>query len=282
MEKLSNYEKVVRIIIESRISEQVFLNAKNSKVVEFLYQTLERNIFIPHDFIAKFVYETKIVDSEEDDEKLNNNISLLLKYYQGSNKKKDVLESNLTKIRNSYKLSIIQKEFIEKTIIEVEKDTQEISKTLTKLYDVTTKLEENVNKVGTEVESVKETKSSIYTDFISILGVFSAFVFLMFGGIDVVRGVIDVADDLQIIPLSRLIILGSLMLIAVLTLLYCLLLWIARITGKTFGECHKSDCKDGCKHKWRHFYFRHSFYFSIISVLILIIIVMYKARLYFR
>ena len=246
MEKLSNYEKVVRIIIESRISEQVFLNAKNSKVVEFLYQTLERNIFIPHDFIAKFVYETKIVDSEEDDEKLNNNISLLLKYYQGSNKKKDVLESNLTKIRNSYKLSIIQKEFIEKTIIEVEKDTQEISKTLTKLYDVTTKLEENVNKVGTEVESVKETKSSIYTDFISILGVFSAFVFLMFGGIDVVRGVIDVADDLQIIPLSRLIILGSLMLIAVLTLLYCLLLWIARITGKTFGECHKSDCKDGC------------------------------------
>ena len=88
MEKLSNYEKVVSIIIESRISEQVFLNAKNFKVVEFLYQTLERNIFIPQDFIAKFVYETKIVDSEEDDEKLNNNISLLLKYYQGSNKKK--------------------------------------------------------------------------------------------------------------------------------------------------------------------------------------------------
>ena len=117
MEKLSNYEKAVSIIIERRISEQVFLNAKKSEVVEFLYRTLECDIFIPHDFIAKFVYEAEIVDSEEDDEKLNNNISLLLKYYPGSNKKKDVLESKLKKIRNSYKLYIIKKYFIEKKIV---------------------------------------------------------------------------------------------------------------------------------------------------------------------
>lgn len=139
-----------------------------------------------------------------------------------------------------------------------------------------------MNKIKKEVESVEEIKSSIYTDFISILGVFSAFVFLMFGGIDVVRAVIDVADDLQVISLSRLIILSSLMLVAVLTLLYCLLLWIARITGKRFGECHKPDCQNGCKHKWKHFYYRHSFYFSMIIALILVVVVTYFVKFDFK
>lgn len=287
MDQLSIEEKAVSIVIRNRISEKTFLNHKNKKALGFLYDTLDCEIPIPYDFIAKFVYELEAVDSEEEDERLNAKITLLLNHYTGSNK--SILKSNLEKIRNNYKLSIIQKEFIEKTIKGVEESTEEISDTLTKLSDVTDKMEKNISDLGDtaknvkkEVESVKETKSSIYTDFISILGVFSAFVFLMFGGIDVVRAVIDVADDLQVIPLSRLIILSSLMLVAVLTLLYCLLLWIARITGKRFGECHKPDCQDGCKHKWKHFYYRHSFYFSMIIVLILIVIITYWVKLDFR
>lgn len=289
MGQLSIKEEAISIVIgnRNRISERTFSNPKNKKTLDFLYGTLERQIPIPYDYIAKFVYELEAVDSEEEDERLNANITLLLNHYTGSNK--SILKSNLEKIRNNYKLSIIQKEFIEKTIKGVEESTEEISDTLTKLSDVTDKMEKNISDLGDtaknvkkEVESVKETKSSIYTDFISILGVFSAFVFLMFGGIDVVRAVIDVADDLQVISLSRLIILSSLMLVAVLTLLYCLLLWIARITGKRFGECHKPDCQNGCKHKWKHFYYRHSFYFSMIIALILIVVVTYFVKFDFK
>lgn len=273
MDQLSIEEKAVSIIIESKIREEILLDHKNEKILDFLYGTLERQISIPYDFIAKFVYELEAVDSEEEDERLNANITLLLKHYPGKNQ--NVLESNLKKIRNNYKLSIIQKEFIEKTI----KGVKEATKNLKAITDNQL---ESMNKIKKEVKSVEETKSSIYTDFISILGVFSAFVFLMFGGIDVVRAVIDVADDLQVISLSRLIILSSLMLVAVLTLLYCLLLWIARITGKRFGECHKPDCQNGCKHKWKHFYYRHSFYFSMIIALILIVVVTYFVKFNFK
>ncbi|KAA9309502.1 hypothetical protein F6H99_07530 [Streptococcus anginosus] len=301
MDQLSIEEKVVSIVIRNRISEKTFLNHKNKKALDFLYDTLDCEIPIPYDFIAKFVYELEAVDSEEEDERLNANITLLLKHYPGENQ--NILESNFNKIRHNYKLSIIQKEFIEKTIKGVRADTKKISDRLTELKEVTVDIKNNINdqsettknlkeitdnqlesmnKIKKEVESVEEIKSSIYTDFISILGVFSVFVFLMFGGIDVVRAVIDVADDLQVISLSRLIILSSLMLVAVLTLLYCLLLWIARITGKRFGECHKPDCQNGCKHKWKHFYYRHSFYFSMIIALILVVVVTYFVKFDFK
>ena len=287
MEPLSTEEKAVKIVIENIIEENTFSNSQKKYTLIFLYNTLDKKIPIPYDFIAKFVYESESVDSEEENERLNANITLLLKHYSG--KSQSVLKSNLEKIRNNYKLSIIQKEFIERTITKVQKASEELLSTLGTLESLAETIDEKVNNlendaenVKKEVESVKETKSSIYTDFISILGVFSAFVFLMFGGLDVVRAVIDVADDLQVISLSRLITLGSLMLVAVLTLLYCLLLWIARITGKKFGECHKPDCQNGCKYKWKHLYYRHSFYFSMIIVLIIIVGIMCNVKFDFK
>ncbi|MEN4306856.1 hypothetical protein R2580_09435, partial [Streptococcus pyogenes] len=66
---------------------------------------------------------------------------------------------------------------------------------------------------------------------------------------------------------------SSLMLIGVLTLMYSLLLWVARITGKNFGNCYSSKCDNGCQHKWRHFLMRHSFYFSLMFLLVLTTVV---------
>lgn len=127
------------------------------------------------------------------------------------------------------------------------------------------KMDLDIADITTRITEVRNMKSGIYTDFIAILGVFSAFVFVMFGGIEIARAVFDVGDDLQTMDLSKIITVSSLMMIAILTLMYSLLLWIARITGKEFGNC--MSCDKGCKHKWRHLFMRHSFYFCLLILL---------------
>lgn len=165
---------------------------------------------------------------------------------------------NLNKIHRHYKLALIQKNFILRTTTEVEERAHD-------LKDKTKAIEQKMFKFD-------EIKSSIYTDFIAILGVFSAFVFVMFGGIDVARAIFDIGSDLQTLDLSRMITIASLMLIGILTLMYSLLLWIARITGKNFGNCYSPKCVNGCKYKI-HFFMRHSFYFSLIILLVFITVI---------
>lgn len=96
-------------------------------------------------------------------------------------------------------------------------------------------IENTIGETQKELDDIRDTKSSIYTDFIAILGVFSAFVFVLFGGIEIARAAFDIGDDLQTMDLSKMITISCLMLIGVLTLLYSLLLWIARITDKKLG-----------------------------------------------
>ncbi|HHK1866416.1 TPA: hypothetical protein ACQOKE_001327, partial [Streptococcus pyogenes] len=148
-----------------------------------------------------------------------------------------------------------------------------ILRTTTEVEERAHDLKEKTKAIEQKMFKLDEIKSSIYTDFIAILGVFSAFVFVMFGGIDVARAIFDIGNDLQTLDLSRMITVSSLMLIGVLTLMYSLLLWVARITGKNFGNCYSSKCDNGCRHKWRHFLMRHSFYFSLMFLLVLTTVV---------
>lgn len=222
------------------------------------------NVTIPYEIIAEYVYSHE--DSVEENEKLNSNINFIISEFSGTDTQKDILIKNLDKIKSNYSLAQTQKKFILK-------NSQAAKDILRKVKPELNKLEETVEAIHQEVEDVRDTKSSIYTDFIAILGVFSAFVFVMFGGIDVARAIFDIGNDLQTLDLSRMITIASLMLIGVLTLMYSLLLWVARITGKNFGNCYSSKCDNGCRHKWRHFLMRHSFYFSLMFLLVLTTVV---------
>ncbi|HEK9356837.1 TPA: hypothetical protein SUZ15_002055, partial [Streptococcus equi subsp. equi] len=237
------------------------VNARNS-LKKIAISTLgDRTFSTPYDFISEHIYNNADLNSVQDDEMLVKNIEILKNYALQNNFENfdySLFIKNLNKIHRHYKLALIQKNFILRTTTEVEERAHD-------LKDKTKAIEQKMFKFD-------EIKSSIYTDFIAILGVFSAFVFVMFGGIDVARAIFDIGSDLQTLDLSRMITIASLMLIGILTLMYSLLLWIARITGKNFGNCYSSKCDNGCQHKWRHFLMRHSFYFSLMGLLIVVIL----------
>lgn len=285
----------------------------NNKIIKTLQDNLsEENLAIPYDYIADYVYQNE--NSNELNEKLNKNIDYLSTTIEADDTaRKSILDKNLKKISSNYSLSQVQKSYISKVAREVEQGLKNVN---TQLNQVNTLLQdaqkqsEDSNKILEEAQTqlnqvntllqgaqkqsedsneileavqkqsneIEKTKSSIYTDFIAILGIFSAFVFVMFGGIDIARAVFDIEDDLLNMDLSRMITISCLMLIGVITLLYSLLLWIARITNKEIGRCMSSKCEVRCEHKWKHLFLRHSFYFSLIVILAIITFISYNYR----
>ena len=249
----------------------------------FQDQFSQKDPSIPYDAIADYVYQHE--NSIESNEQLNKNIEYLCSKFKGSIDKKTNLENNLRVISVNYSLYQAQKSYISKVAQGVKQDVEnlsvEVGQANSILESVSTQAEQansTLESVQESVEKIDQTKSSIYTDFISILGVFSAFVFVMFGGIEIARAVFDIGDDLLNMDLSKMITISCLMLIGVITLMYSLLLWISRITKKDIGKCMCSECKNGCLHKWKHFYLRHSFYFSLVILLVVICIVSIKSR----
>ena len=283
----------------------------DDKIIKTLQDNLsEENLAIPYDYIADYVYQNE--NSNELNEKLNKNIDYLSTTIEADDTaRKSILDKNLKKISSNYSLSQVQKSYISKVAREVEQGLKNVN---TQLNQVNTLLQdaqkqsEDSNKILEEAQTqlnqvntllqgaqkqsedsneileavqkqsneIEKTKSSIYTDFIAILGIFSAFVFVMFGGIDIARAVFDIGDDLLNMDLSRMITISCLMLIGVITLLYSLLLWIARITNKEIGRCMSSKCEVRCEHKWKHLFLRHSFYFSLIVILAIITFISYN------
>lgn len=271
---MGNTAKLIKILLGKNLSE--LGDDYKQKVLEVFRQMFSDSaLTIPYNDIADFVYKNE--NSDEDNEVLNENIRLIL---DGSpNETKEILSKNLNKIKTNYSLSQVQREYIlrnskqaQETVSELHHFVKEFRPLITEVEEQIKTSKESMNKMNldiaditTRITEVRDMKSGIYTDFIAILGVFSAFVFVMFGGIEISRAVFDVGDDLQTMDLSKIITVSSLMMIAILTLMYSLLLWIARITGKEFGNC--MSCDKGCKHKWKHLFMRHSFYFCLLILL---------------
>ncbi|EGO5065397.1 hypothetical protein GUJ44_13075 [Enterococcus faecalis] len=107
-------------------------------------------------------------------------------------------------------------------------------------------IEKTVKSANKEFNDIRK---NVYTDFISILGIFSALLFGLFVGFDAFKSIIEgITSNAKI---SRVVILGSLMLMGLLALTFVLLNGIAMLTNKTFKNC----CEEKhCKHNLYQMY----------------------------
>ena len=147
------------------------------------------------------------------------------------------------------------------------------------------KLQKVLNESGKEIEEYKKTlsklseqQSSIYTEFIAILGVFSSFVFVMFGGFDAITSVTKNLGSGNFHPL-RTIFVSSILAAFLFTILYALLLWVSKIINRPIvnGSCGCSEFP--CKKLIRHTFRRHLFYSTIMLVDVIIIILSFVLSL---
>lgn len=119
-------------------------------------------------------------------------------------------------------------------------------------------------KVSSEaVQKMEDKYSSIYTNSIAILGIFASFVFVMFGGFNTLSTVMGnlrgIGDSIVETLLIVSILVGFLI-----TIVYTLILWIAKITGRQFVD-KSCNCANRCNNLI-HIMGRHRFYITLMGI----------------
>lgn len=189
---------------------------------------------IPYEYIAKQVFEEdgKFFDLFNYEQSNNSmyyatNEKLLIDSCK-NNRQKKIVERNLKKIERHLKLSIVQKQYIQANYQQAKRETEILKDTVTKLNKNTTELQEDIEKEKSKLENMK---SGLYTEFIAILGVFSSFVFVMFGGFSALS---DILANLgrSSVSIVKTLQISSILIAFITTILYMLLLYVGKIVGK--------------------------------------------------
>lgn len=122
--------------------------------------------------VADIVYE---LDGDTA-EILNYNLGLVLQKFDDSDR------TVFVKLVHSIQLSLVQRRYIHKQVEQAENKLSEIQNRLSEI-------QKSSDEVDKKVKDIEDVKSAIYTDFIAILGIFTAITFATFGATSVLGSV---------------------------------------------------------------------------------------------
>lgn len=147
------------------------------------------------------------------------------------------------------------------------KEVSDLHNNLNNISDMANKTSKKLNKINKKLNKIKDVKTSIYTDFITILGIFSSFVFVMFGGFSALSDIIQSVSYITV-SLPKTLLISSSLFGFLITVLYSLLYWISIIVDKPFFK-YECDCRKPC---WNviHQFAKHRYYLIVMLACILI------------
>ncbi len=178
---------------------------------------------IDHSDLAE--YQRKLIEDVGKEQKV------LIKGYQSQiDKTKKQLESI--------------KEEVEKEMIELGKTKSQLDTAREELKQTSEKVNNSYNETFKEIEKLKKDTSGIYTQFITILGIFTAIIIGVFGGMQLLE---NVMSNMENVKITKLLMFSSLIMGAIFTILYLLLISIAALTNKPIKNCGCNKDKE-CTH----------------------------------
>ena len=258
----------------------------------------QNNFRVQHSILTEYVYsnynDVKLEDENNIDKEIfwQENVLALDKYLSNlvsdldglgtdfTEKEKKVIkeykkeiEELPNRIAESIKLALSQykaffKEFNDATeeLTVATDGLNKVEKSYKEILDKYKKVSKKYDEVSNKYDEVSNKLDSSSSDFISMLGIFSALIFAVFGGFEAFKSIFTNINKASI---SMIIINSSILMIGLIVLVFLLIQSICILSGKTFLAC---GCKNIsiCSHK---FYERYPlFSFSIgffLSLLIL-------------
>lgn len=212
----------------------------------------EDSELIEYQKIAKFIYTNEYMEFSSFFERVKDIIG---DYLEDTSKRK------LIKMVNQAELSYVQRHHLYVSLRdEMQKRNWDLRSEISIEQLNVSKLSNENKDLEKRLKRTTDKLESIYTDFIAILGVFSSFVFVMFGGFDALAKILENLGSTNV-SLPRTIFISSLLVMFLFTVLYAQLLWIAKITGRVFVD-RSCTCAGRCNHLG-HIFGRHRFYLSI-------------------
>lgn len=153
-----------------------------------------------------------------------------------------------------------QMENLNETIKYVSESVDELfSEANTKISDINYQ----TNDIKRNTSKIEKRLANFNTEVISILGVFSAFVFVMFGGFDSLAKILGGLQDNDV-SIRKILLISSILISFLITILYSLMYWVSIIIEKPILQ-KNCQCENVC---WdlKHLYERHRFYLTLMIV----------------
>lgn len=213
---------------------------------------------IPYNVIASIVYEMDKnsffpdnFDTQRD--RIGYNLSVYAKDDEDS---LELLGKYEDKITSHFELSYIQSKFIKESVANVTKQAEEAQKKL--------------GEIESALEKIKNTKGQIYTEFITILGIFSALMFGMITGFNSLTEALgEIANsDLYI---GKVIMGISAIMMGLVSFVYVLLKWIGILIDKPL-EDENDNLSEGLN-GFQLFFLKNKFFVSVNFSLVVLFLV---------
>ena len=213
---------------------------------------------IPYNVIASIVYEMNInslfsnnFDTQRD--RIDYNLDVFAKSIDNPPK---LLGKYGGKIASHFELSYIQSKFIKESVANVTKQAEAAQN----------KLKEIEKALG----EIKNTKGQIYTEFITILGIFSALMFGMITGFNSLTEALgEIANaDLYI---GKVIMGISAIMMGLVSFVYVLLKWIGALIDKPL-EDENDNLPDGLN-AIQLFFLKNKFFVSVNFILVILFLI---------
>ncbi|MBC1474893.1 hypothetical protein HB852_09715 [Listeria grandensis] len=222
---------------------------------------------LPYDIISQVIFE-KNINSESDMDLIETNLGLMKQELEKRFKQDDIQKKEFErylkipdKLTRHFSLAIAQRQFIEKsvttlegTINELQEDiaeyvatldekNQELDRMKSKFQEMSETSNKQMRATNKILRQLKVTKGQIYTEFVAILGIFSALIFTMFGGFTTLAESVSALQNGKI-PLTNTLIMTSIVLGGLSLLIFSLMQGVAKISGRNLRAC---DCEDRSK-----------------------------------
>lgn len=238
-----------------------------------------------NDFRVKHSNLTEYVYSHYDDVKSDEDGNTKEPYWLGNVEAlKQYIEENESSFKAEDKKEILElpdkiKENIELAIIQYKHFFAELTNTYNELKQVNKGYEQTNDEFKKVTKDFKQASTKLdnsSSNFISMLGVFSALIFGVFGGFDAFKSIFSNINKASI---TMVIINSSILMIGLIILIFLLIQSISILSGKTFLACGCKNTSE-CSHEFYERYPLFSFSISLflfILVLGLVYEIVYRA-----
>ncbi len=217
----NNQERFYYLLIELSLNEEK-RKSRLPVVAKFLETIHHEFKEIDYPTIFSIAYDSDITREE---------LELLLQVLVDLEKQitNDEYKRTIQKMRRHFLLSFEQKQRI---VNEVKSSEQTLVEVQSQLLDVEDRLKDSYEIL----EELQNDSSSIYIQFVTILGVFTAIVFSIFGGLTLLDFSVSALNS---IPTWKAIVFFSLFSIVTMTMLFMLMRWISIIIDNVTGRRRK-------------------------------------------
>ena len=97
-----------------------------------------------------------------------------------------------------------------------------------------------LEEINHEIEEIQDTKSKIYTDFITILGIFTAITFAIFGGLQLIGNCLgNLTGKITLSKIGGILIITSVILLSVYLILIALMIGLSKLLSRSEDRRYK-------------------------------------------